>query len=495
MQKNDMTRNIAPAGHQPSLRTEGSYEESENPRIISKAEGERIIERVLSFTSGGGKTSVYVIGSWTGELKWARNRIALSSDRRNVMVVIRRRVTAMLSGMSTNQLDDVSLQSMVKAAERQSNGRPRSWGIDDVPIEAPVFELPNPKIWSDATYNNTAQQRTEIADVLMEEAEAKGMLSAGYLEMRAGSIHQYNPSGEGWVEDTVHYGIHTQAQCSMTVRHPKGVGSGWAGLSSFDWSAIDGPALAKRALDKCISSLNPVAIEPGRYTVILEPQAVADLVTEFMFWSYRVHARMYPEVSGNGPWVLGPDPAVGLLRSKLGLKVVDERITIRHDPMDPMLGTLPIPGLAPITWIERGILKTLSHDYAYAKEMLREDVKNLARDSFWMDGGPTSMDEMIETTKRGLIVTRFYDFRPIDQLSVLCTGVTRDGLWLVENGKITKAVKNMRVTESPMFVFNQVEQLGTPVPVFRPSNIGLTPAVVPPIKARDFSFTSMVDAV
>jgi predicted Zn-dependent protease len=116
-----------------------------------------------------------------------------------------------------------------------------------------------------------------------------------------------------------------------------------------------------------------------------------------------------------------------------------------------------------------------------------------------MSGGDTSIEEMIRTTKRGLLVTRFSNRRVLDPTSLLSSGLTRDGLWLIENGKISKSVKNFRFTESPLFVLNSIEQLGVPVPVFRPvrnpHDAGLAPAIVPPLKVRDFSFTSMIDAV
>jgi predicted Zn-dependent protease len=108
-----------------------------------------------------------------------------------------------------------------------------------------------------------------------------------------------------------------------------------------------------------------------------------------------------------------------------------------------------------------------------------------------MSGGTTTIDEMIQTTKRGIMVTRLSNIRLVDPNSLLYTGYTRDGLWLVENGKISKPIKNFRFTESPMFVFNQVEQLGPPVRVFHPG----APVIVPPVKVRDFSFTALADAI
>jgi predicted Zn-dependent protease len=104
---------------------------------------------------------------------------------------------------------------------------------------------------------------------------------------------------------------------------------------------------------------------------------------------------------------------------------------------------------------------------------------------------PVSIEEMIATTKRGLWVTRFWDIRGDEILTKLCTGMTRDGLWLIENGQVSHPVQNFFFTESPMFAFNNVEQIGTPVPVFSPE----CPAVMPAVKVRDFNFTALVDAV
>ena len=294
----------------------------------------------------------------------------------------------------------------------------------------------------------------------------------------------------------VPYAAWTQAQCSMTVRDKEGSGSGWAGLSSYDWTKIDASALAARALEKCIASQHPVALEPGRYTVILEPQAVAEMVAIIETSMYR----LTPEL-GQGPWVLGHDDVLGLWRSKLGLKVLDERITISHDPADPLLGIFPEPWMEPITWFDKGVLTNLSFERDYALETLNVNSARRALTGYRMSGGPTSVEEMISTTTRGLLVSHFSNITMIDGTSLLSTGLTRDGLWLIEHGKISKAVKNLRFTESPLFVFNSVDQMGEPVPVFRPvknpyeTERPLMPAIVPPVKSRDFSFTSTINAI
>jgi predicted Zn-dependent protease len=484
-------------GDGPARLIDSGVDAAGGDRILSREECESIVQRVIRFAKGGGETRVRIMSWWNGELRWARNRVSLATDRRDIRMEVSRVVGMGQGNVGTNQLDDTSLEAAVRAAER---GAALSSRIVRPFPGAPPFphaEWPTTSIWSDATYAATPETRGEVARAVVAPAEAKGMLSAGYLEMRAGSLISVS-SERLAASDTpwdIPYVRWTQAQCSMTVRDAKGTGSGWAGLSGHDWARIDSAALAARAVEKCVASRNPVALEPGRYTVILEPQAVADLM---QVWSTN---RQASETNGHGPWALGQDDVLKLWRTKLGLKVIDGRITISHDPADPELGILPQPWMQPVTWFEKGVLTSLSYDRDYALHKLNVNAALRGMTAYRMTGGTTSIDEMIATTRRGLLVTRFSNVRMLDGDSLLATGLTRDGLWLIENGKISKAVKNFRFTESPLFVLNSIEQLGVPVPVFRPvknpyeQRAPLTPAIVPPLKARDFSFTSTIDAI
>jgi predicted Zn-dependent protease len=454
-------------------------------RILSREECEAIAQRIERVASAGGETEVRVQSWWAGELRWARNRVSLAGDRRNIMVQVLRTVWGAVGSATTNQLDDVSLEATVRAAERAAwlgIAAPR-----DFEKPRPPFEYAKTTIWSDVAYGQTAPERGAAARLAIDSAEAAGMLSAGYLAVRAQSLSHFPPEGPSV------YAASTEAQCSMTVRDPRGTGSGWAGSSSYDLKQVDAEALARRALEKCLAARNPVALEPGRYTVILEPQAVHDLVS--LITQQGALSRQFPEQSGSGPFVAGYDNALKLWRSKLGLKIVDERITISHDPSDPQLGVVPFnendEPYRPVKWVDRGVLTALSDSRDYALPTRNEALGYPNSRSYRMSGGEMSVEQMIKTTKRGLLVTRFSNIRILDQNSILSSGLTRDGLWLIENGRITKAVKNLRFTESPLFVLNNLEQLGIPVPVFCPG----IQVIVPPLVARDFSFTSVIDAV
>jgi predicted Zn-dependent protease len=446
-------------------------------RFLSKDQCQALATRAMGFATGGGDTSLFIDTWWSGEMRWGRNRVTLGSDRRNNELTVSRNIRGAGASARTNQIDDTSIQSAIQAAERALAYHPTS--PEDIEDPAVHFDYLTPAIWSDRTFALGAAERAAVARKLIESAERAGMVSAGYIEVRGAGRALMRSTGEPL------YAPYTQAQCSMTVRDPQGTGSGWAGLSSYDWGRIDGAALAERALQKCLASRNPVGIEPGRYTVILEPQAVHDLV-KFVVRNFDL--RIIAE-GGVHPFALRRQ------YSKLGLEVADSRVTISHDPMHPDLGVVPFTPsgepVRPVTWIDHGVLTTLAYDREYALTKLYDNLGYPNTLSYQMSGGETSVEEMTATTKRGLLVTRFSNISYVDSTSILLTGITRDGLWLIENGKISKAVKNLRFTESPLFVLNSVEQLGRPERVFSP---GL-PAIVPPLKAKDFSFTALIDAI
>lgn len=458
----------------------------QDPRLISVDRAAQVYEKLKNFSNGDGEIVTRFTATWNSSLRWSRNHVNMGSDRRSLWFSVVR-TTADKKGMGgvvTNQLDDDSLQGAVKAAERRMGWTLRR---EDLPYADHVMGVVDSKIWSDHTFNSTVEARGRVAQLISEKSAEHGMFAAGFIEVHAGHIVEID------AKENISSIFMTQSQCSITVRNPKGAGSGWAGVSSYDWEAINPDAIAKVAFDKCIASSSPVRIEPGRYTVIMEPQAVYGCIRDLL----HSFSRRRPEDNKAGPFYLGTDQALGINKSKLGLQVIDNRITISHDPYDPLLGTLNASPEKRV-WIENGILVSLDLDRD--RVISRQTVEGYddERRGFHVSGGDTSIEEMIASTKRGLLMTRFHNWNTIDFTSLLATGVTRDGLWLIENGAITKAVNNMRSTDSPLFMLNQVEQLGVPVPIFNPVHSSfsyLTPCIVPPIKSRDFSFTSLVDAV
>jgi predicted Zn-dependent protease len=443
-------------------------------RYLSREACDALFQRIVRLAKGGGDTAVRIDSRWTGNFRWARNAPSTAGDTADHTVSITRNIRGAMSNITTNKFDDASLTLALQTAERliQFYGENK----DAAPLPGKQQYL-KPQLWSEATYELGAEPRSSAARALAEPAVQAKLLSAGYLQVGASSSAVLSTTGMDA------YYAATAAEFSATVRNPGGTGSGWAGISQKDWSAIDAPALAAIAQKKCVDSSDPRAVEPGRYTLIMEPQAVHQMMAQAIYQLDRYSAENF-----NTVYTLRPG------QSKIGLKVFDERVTLGTDPMDPEMGYVPFDyqgfPYRPVTWVDRGVLKELAYTRDYALSQLGHGVPLPNPYAYRMSGGDTSIEEMIASTKRGLLVTRFNNVNVLHGPSLLSTGTSRDGLWLVENGKIKFPVKNMRFTESPMFIFNNIAQLGKPVRVYSGN-----PTTVPPVKVLDFNFSSLADAV
>ncbi len=450
-------------------------------RFMSVPECANVVKRLLLMTNGKGYTSVAIGAVWMGNIRWGRNEIISCGDVRDNVVNVLRTINGARSGAQTSELSDKALGWAVTKAERLLQFEPEK--PEDVLVSSYIEPYQVPKIWFDSSFNLLADERAEIVDSLVKPAEKEGLVASGYIQVsgegRSVDLHDIDPI----------YIRQTKAQLSVTVRDPKGLGSGWAGVDWNDWSQIGGTRLTQIAIDKCLKSRNPVGIEPGRYNVVLEPQAVHDLCG--ICFAAHIIPRGYAELKNR------PSPYSGVVAgtSKIGLKLFDERISVVMDPMDPNCSLSPVIGMGEVLnraiWVEKGVLINLSYNRDYGIKLLGINSGLPSTGSYSMSGGTTSIEDMISRTERGLLVTRFSNVNEVDRRSLLLSGYTRDGLWLIERGKISKPVKNMRFTESPFHTLNNIVELGVPQRVFSPN----IPAVVPAIMSTDFSFTATVEAI
>jgi predicted Zn-dependent protease len=276
---------------------------------------------------------------------------------------------------------------------------------------------------------------------------------------------------------------------TATVRSPDGTGSGWACSDGNSFGEIDAKRVASTAVEKAKSSRNPVAIEPGRYTTILEPTAAGNLVqliTNAMQARPADEGRSFFSKPGGG--------------NKIGLKVVDERVTLITDPADAPSTSGGFDGdgmpLEKTVWIENGVVKTLNYDRYWAQKQGVQPTRSPGGRTLRMVGGTTSIADMIRSTERGVLVTRFWYIRAVDPRTILYTGLTRDGTFLIENGAVTRSIKNFRFNESPIFFLNNLQAIGPSVRTNTSENLSAGGAVyMPPLKVRDFTFSSLSDAV
>ncbi|MGC1863741.1 MAG: metallopeptidase TldD-related protein, partial [Methylocystis sp.] len=243
------------------------------------------------------------------------------------------------------------------------------------------------------------------------------------------------------------YDRRAEIEISVTARNRADSWSGWAGDNAFDADLLDAGAVARRACEKAAHDETPRDLEPGRYTVIFEPDATAELAR----WLLRaLDARATEEGRGFFSGKRGDEP------------LFDTKLTLSSDPADPLApdSSIGFEGVAQRArpWIDRGVVASFYRDRAYARKTGAEAVAHPR--GFHLRGGETPIEEMILATKRGLLVTRLWYANMLEPRSLLLTGLTRDGNFVIENGKVVAPARNMRFNASLAEVFARIEALG-----------------------------------
>lgn len=443
--------------------------------ILSREDAQALLQRIIGFSKAE-RVQVSVNSGQTANTRFAANQLSTSGSVANTSVVIQSWFGAKHAITTTNDLSDESLKRAVASSESLARLAPDD--PEDMPLLGPQTYVPV-NAYFDNTADLSAADRARAAMSALEVTRAAGDLqAAGFITTGASASALANSAG------LFAYHRNTSSNYTLTVRTADGTGSGWGGADHPDWSQLDFTAVSERAIAKARASRNPVAIEPGRYTVILEPQAVGDLVQLMIFYG---DARSADE--GRSPFVKEGGG------TKVGDKILDDRVSIVSDPQDPQLLGQPWDGdglpLSRQVWIDQGVLRQLYYSRYWAKKQGKTPTGGA--NSLKMAGGTTSLDQMIGSTERGVLLTRLWYLREVDPRTILYTGLTRDGTFLIENGKITKALRNFRFNESPLFILNNLDALG------RAERLAGTEAggdvVMPAIKVRDFNFTSLSEAV
>ncbi|WP_282180266.1 TldD/PmbA family protein [Maribacter stanieri] len=436
--------------------------------IYTKEEARKILEKALSFSKAD-TCEINLSGYNSGNIRYARNTVSTSGFSSNQSLAVQSSFGKKSGTATIDEFDDASLEKVVRRAEELANLSP----------ENPEFMEPlGPQMYdesisfSEATANITPEYRAEVASSSIVPADAKDVTAAGFLNDSAGFSAMINSKG------LFAYNQSTDVDFTVTMRTNDGTGSGWVSRDFNDVTKFDADEAAKTAIDKAVLSREAKAIEPGKYTVILEPAASSDLLRN-MFRS--LDARSADE---GRSFMSGKDGA-----NKLGEKIVDERVNIWSDPLNPDVPTATWNGegqpLKKTTWLENGAVKNLAYDRFWAKEKGVDPVPFPT--NVIMAGGDASLEDLIKSTKKGILVTRLWYIRSVDPQTLLYTGLTRDGTFYIENGKIKYPVKNFRFNESPIIMLNNLETLG--------KQVRINGNLIPYMKVRDFTFTSLSDAV
>lgn len=436
---------------------------------LNKAEAKKIIDKVLAYSKAD-ETSVGLGGTRTGNIRYARNSVSTSGETNNLSLSVTS-VFGKKSGTATiNEFDDASLQKTVRRAEEIAQLAPEN--PEYVPMLGAQTYL-DPKGYVQATANIDPAYRAQAAFDSLDPCRKKNLVAAGYLEDSAGFSAIGNSKG------LFGYNPATSVDFSITVRTADGLGSGYAIRDVNDVTKLSTKAATEVAMQKALASVNARALEPGKYTVILEPAAAVDLLSNMM-------GNMDARSADEGRSFLSKKGG----QTRLNEKLFDERVNIYSDPMNLEIPGSPYSGgdgrpQKKVSWIENGVVKTM---YASRYWSQTKGVADIPPPSgFIMAGGTQSLAEMIKSTEKGILVTRFWYIRAVDPQTLLYTGLTRDGTFYIENGVIKYPVKNFRFNESPVIMLNNLEAMGAP------QRIGGN--LIPPLKIRDFTFSSLSDAV
>ncbi|PWF47597.1 TldD/PmbA family protein [Massilia glaciei] len=444
-------------------------------KILNQDETKRICERVMGFSKAD-ECIVSVNGSRTGNIRYARNNVStagLVDDQQLVVSVAfgKRQGTAAI-----NEFDDKSLEKAVRRAEDLARLAPENPEFMPT-VGKQAYKASN-------TYNaRTAaidpEFRAQVAAYSIEASRKKGLVCAGFFSDSTAFSAVANSNG------VFGHQVDTGLNFTCTVRTEDGRGSGWVKRSATDAAMFDAREASEVAIEKALRSVEAKALEPGRYTVVLEPAATSDLIG-YMLGNFDARqadeGRSFLSKKGGG--------------NRLGEKLFDQQVNIWADPWDKDVPVLPWDGNSLLARERTNIIKdgrVASLEYA-RYWAAKQNVRALGgHGNMIMGGTDKSTAELIANTKKGVLVTRTWYIRLVDPQSVLLTGLTRDGTFYIENGKIKHPIKNFRFNESPVSMLNNIEEIGKPQ-IIAGDEVGYA-MLIPPMKVRDFNFSSLSDAV
>ncbi len=442
---------------------------------LDQLQSRKILDKVIALArkaAPGADVSASVSASHAGNTRFARGQVTSSGDVDRQALEVEIAVGKRHARASINQMDDASLRDVVERAARLAKLSPED--PEQMPPVGAQKYLAAHGAYDPGTDTLSAATRAAAAGAAMKVGTGKQLDVAGFYENAGTSLARANSAGL--------FGYHkwTGTSFTCTARTADGSGSGWAGASSNRSADIDAAAAAAIAADKAVRSARPHKLDPGRYTVILEPAAVAELTG---FLSSALDARGADEGRS-----FFSRPGGG---NKTGDSIFGPSVTLKSDPADVALEAQPFDGSGlpspAVNWIDKGKLTGLVYSRFWAKKQGKAPT---GRPSGWqLVGGSTPRADLMKGVKRGVLITRFWYTRWVDPQSVLITGLTRDGVFLVENGEIVAPVNNFRFNESPVTMLKNVEAMSAAE--VAPDGSMRAPA----LRTSEFNLASISDAV
>lgn len=433
-------------------------------KIISRSNAEDIVLNIS-------ETKSY-------NIRFAGNNITTCGAINRLNISIRSIFGKRSGSANINSIDDGTIENGLRTSEKLAKLAPED--EEFTPPEEGGQEYLHVKEYFEDTAKMESRERIDLIRHVIEECVRRDLISAGYIETsdrgsavaNSRGVFVYHPSSE--------------IDFSATVRTKDGTGSSKIHRIYSDNSELDSVALSEEVIAKSELSRNPQEQKPGKYTVVLEGAATCDLLANLQWYLNRRSAdegRSYFSDKVNG--------------NKIGQKVASDVVNIYSNPADNIAPSSPFnydgTPVNKINWIENGILKNMPTDRFWAFKTKSDSIPYPT--NFIFEGNnDRTLNDLIASTDYGVLVTRFWYIRGVDPKQILLTGLTRDGVFLIEDGKITKPLKNFRFNESPMNVLNNIMDMSANKRSVG-SETGRSKIVVPDIKVKDFNFSSISDAI
>ena len=436
----------------------------------------RIVENVLRLAklAGAGEAEVHIDETTDALTRFANNGIHQNVAEQGLTISIRTATDGRTARATTNRTDEDSLRGAIEASLSLAHSQPRDPRLLPMPGRQRYRSVSR---FVAQTAALMPEDRARAVRRVCDLAGRRGQVAAGIFA--SGQMQTAMGNSRGL------FAAYRQTRAEFSVTMQEEGATSWAKANSASVAGFNSLELAQRASDKAHRSTGPRELEPGRYTVILEPAAVLDLVG-FLFYDFAATAL---------------EDKRSCLNGRMGKRVFGKNITILDDVYNPLQLGAPFDGEGlprqRVLLVDSGVPKNLVYSRYAARRARKKPTGHgfplpneygEAPMNLVFSGGKASFDQMITSTERGLLATRLWYIREVDPYEKVLTGMTRDGLFLVERGRVTTAVRNFRFNQSILEMLRNVELLG---PAVRATGEEAFEMVVPAMKIGDFRFTEV----
>jgi PmbA protein len=445
-------------------------------QLMAERDLRRVVDTVLRLAKslGVAETEVHVDETISSLTRFANNGIHQNVAEHTLNVSVRTQAEQRTARSTTNRTDEDSLRTAIEASLSLAHSQPKNPNLLSMPGKQHYRGVNR---FAKQTAVLTPEDRARAVRRACDLAVRKGQTAAGIFSSAQSQSAMGNSRGL--------FASYRDTHAVFSITMQEGAAASWAKENSANVADIDPQRLAERASDKAHRATDARELAPGRYTVILEPAAVLDLVG-FLFYDFAATALRDKRSCFN---------------ERMGKQVLGKNISIEDDVYHPLQLGAPFDGEGiprqRALLVDGGVPKNLVYSRASAKVAKKKPTGHgfmlpneygEASMNLVFSGGKASLEEMIASTERGLLVTRLWYIREVDPYEKIMTGMTRDGLFLVEKGRVGSAVRNFRFNQSILEMLRNVEMLG---PAVRATGEEAFEMVVPAMKVRDFHFSEV----